>query len=123
MKVEKIDGIIIKFAFLKRSYMLDMVNRGIRADFFPEPVSSLFKSLYDLFIDPSVATVPTIDGFVRYLRSVGKNETATYAETFLKKVDSLVVDERDFPVYLKEFKNRYSKFIASTHFDKIKEKN
>ena len=51
MKVEKIDGIMLKYAFSGRRYMLDMINRGIRSEYFAPGADAVFRILFEIFTD------------------------------------------------------------------------
>jgi replicative DNA helicase len=115
MKLEKIDGIILKFAFLDRKYMLSLVNRGIRADYFGDGADSVFKVLHQLFVDPTVSNIVSQSGFVQYCRSVSKDDTADFAEGLFGRINSLQVEEIDFGLYLKQFRDRFSHTTATKH--------
>lgn len=115
MKLEKIDGIMLKFAFSSRKHMLEMVNKGVRHEYFGEGADSIFKTLHDLFTDTTVANIVSQEGFVEYCKSNGKEDTASFAEGLFPRVNALQVYDIDFGLYLKQFKDRYSKEISAKY--------
>jgi len=95
--------------------MLDMVNRGIRAEYFGEGADSVFKQLHLLFTDPTVANIVSQEGYIQYLRTIGKNDTADFAENIFVRMNALSVTDMDFGLYLKQFKDRFSMATAAKH--------
>jgi replicative DNA helicase len=121
MKVEKIDGIMLKYAFMGRRYMLDMINRGIRSEYFAEGADQVFRLLYEIFTDPTVASVISQEAFLEHCQRLKMVETAGFADALFKRMSSLPNNETDFPFYMKEFRDRYNLIVARRYIDSISE--
>jgi len=121
MKLEKIDGIMLKYAFMGRRYMLDMINRGIRSEYFAEGADQVFRLLYEIFTDPTVASVISQEAFLEHCQRLKMVETAGFADALFKRMSSLPNNETDFPFYMKEFRDRYNLVVARRYIDSISE--
>ena len=86
MKVEKIDGIMLKYAFMGRRYMLDMINRGIRSEYFAPGPDQVFRLLYEIFTDPTVNSVISQEAFIEHCQRLKMVETAGFGESLFKSL-------------------------------------
>jgi replicative DNA helicase len=121
MKVEKIDGIMLKYAFSGRRYMLDMINRGIRSEYFAPGADAVFRILFEIFTDPTVNSVISQEAFTEHCNRLRLTETAAFAESMFKKMTSLNTSDTDFPFYMKEFRDRHNLVVARKYIDSISE--
>jgi replicative DNA helicase len=121
MKVEKIDGIMLKYAFTGRRYMIDMVNRGIRSEYFAPGADQVFRLLFEIFTDPTVNSVISQEAFMGHCHRLKMVETAAFADALFKKMSSLPSSETDFTFYMKEFRDRHNLIVAKRHVDSISE--
>jgi replicative DNA helicase len=120
-KAEKIDGLMLKYAFSSRKYMLDLVNRGVRPSYFAGSAKLVFQVMFDLFSNPAVGQVPTEQGFLEYLENQNVPEVAAQAKQIFAKMSGLQIPDQDFPLALKTLKDRYNVWLAKKHYGALSE--
>lgn len=117
--IEKIDGVILKYAFSGRRYMLDLVNRGIRSEYFAPGADKIFRILFELFTDSSIASVVSQEVFIAHCNKIVQHETATLAASLFERMRGLECREQDYTYHLKVFRDRHNMRVARENLDRL----